>query len=377
MYEEYRRPYILRRERNISIAFIFLAPFLAFIRLELIYITLLPTIVAGTIIIYNCYLGNMVRSIDPVGVRYGFIEIDQYSCFSAVLHDDRFIQIQSIESAEVVQYITSDRKTGEKREMRRIVFHTHDKKEYSIDRESWIIRNVVNVCKAWNKSHAISRKDVFEEEVVQTPSFFVNKKQMVGTSSTNSNNYAILGFIICFLIEIVMLSLVYISAESVKSNGVVSFCLISLLILFTLISSIFIQFLCIQSMPRPRTLMPIGMMVEMDKITVRGQNGEAFSFPWSSVLGVMATPTDDYPHPFSLDYLFFSGEWGVVVMDDLQIFVKIEIADKIQSIYFKKFGFYPNKYWYTGGRPSTDDFTELQRYPKVLWREAREKRINN
>ena len=83
----------------------------------------------------------------------------------------------------------------------------------------------------------------------------------------------------------------------------------------------------------------------------------------------MANSTEDYPHPFVLDGLHFSEDMGAISFDEYLFDLKIDIADEIQSIYLKKFGFYPNKFWYTNaGYKSmpTDNFPQLQRRPNIL-----------
>jgi hypothetical protein len=54
----YKRPYRLKAERNVCLALIFIVPFLAVIRIEYIFLTLLPWTLAGSIMIYNYYAGR-------------------------------------------------------------------------------------------------------------------------------------------------------------------------------------------------------------------------------------------------------------------------------------------------------------------------------
>jgi hypothetical protein len=116
------------------------------------------------------------------------------------------------------------------------------------------------------------------------------------------------------------------------------------------------------------------MLVDDEKITVSFENGRTIYFPWSSIRGIWAAPVEENPHPFVLDTLIYSDAWGAITLDGYLIYCKIEIANRIESIYQKKFGYYPNKFWrsYNGAKaPSTDNYATLQKHPKIKWRTGR------
>jgi hypothetical protein len=94
----YKRHYRFKVVRNLLIASVFVTPFLAFYRLDLIYLTLVPFVLVEAIMLFNYKTGNGPSLKDPVGMREGFIEVDQYPSWRAVLHDDRFISFDRIES---------------------------------------------------------------------------------------------------------------------------------------------------------------------------------------------------------------------------------------------------------------------------------------
>jgi hypothetical protein len=123
----------------------------------------------------------------------------------------------------------------------------------------------------------------------------------------------------------------------------------------------------------PRNERPISMDVSDERITVGFENGRSTSFPWSSIRGIWASSTEEDPHPFVLDPIIYSDKWGAITFDEHLIYLKIEKANLIRSIYRKKFGYYPNKYWrsYNGARaPSTDNYSTLQKRPKMKWRKG-------
>jgi hypothetical protein len=369
----------LKKERNISIAFIFLAPFLAFIQLEYVFITLIPMIIAEVIIAYNNYMGNGTPLKSPVVIRDGFIQIDQYPNVIAALHDDNFLEMEKIEAAEIVQYVTNNRRRGEEREQKRIIFHTRDKKQYSIEREDWTIRNVVSACIAWNESRIASKIAMFMERDAQFASFNVGEEQIIGTSEIQSTKYRILKIIIFALMTITALYLFY---YFIKSGTVDDTGSILLLSVFTLFFSFLLMFsqadCCWNGISRPPAIIPIGMKVEEEKISIRLQRGEVLSFPWSAVIGISGTSTaDDNLHPYILDLLFLKDKkWGVIILDDLMVYVEIKIADEVQSIFTNKFGFSPNRYWFFTEKSFTDNYSQIQKCPRIKWREARKKRIN-
>jgi hypothetical protein len=86
----------------------------------------------------------------------------------------------------------------------------------------------------------------------------------------------------------------------------------------------------------------------------------------------MAPSTDDYPHYYYYDSTVYNPDWGALIFDDYRFIVRTEVVLIVQSTYYKKFGFYPQKYWYIPGdyqySSHKDVNPQMQKRPKMGWR---------
>jgi hypothetical protein len=169
---------------------------------------------------------------------------------------------------------------------------------------------------------------------------------------------------------IVMVFVLLVSGEPSSNPG--SFLLTTIILLAIgalLVGAAFAG--AINGVASPKYVLPSGMLIDQQSINIGLRDGGKLSFPWSSLRGVMAPSTDEYPHYYYYDSKVYDPNWGALVFDEYIIHVRTDAALNIQSIYSRKFGFYPQKYWFSPGTEYSsphDDYPQLQKRPKLGWR---------
>jgi hypothetical protein len=367
----YMRAYRFKNILIASMILIFVAPFLSLIRLEFVYLTLVPWTLAGSIIIYNYVIGGAPSLRDPIGLRDGCIEVDRYPSFAAILHDDRFIELESIKMAEVELFVESTlyKRGGRPKpraEMRRITLYGNVGRRYTIERESWIIRNAVKALDAWNEARQARSSSMFLEEKVEIAPIYCDIGQLGGGRSSGPWVKYFLLIMVLGLTGILLYLLYYAASSHDGTDDPAMFLFLCIVGLITIILMLFRVFSELaEGFAAPENARPLTMLVQDQGISIRFLDERNITFPWSSLRGAMATPTDDYPHPFTMDHVFFDPQWGILVFDRFLIYVRMTVVNMVQSTYERKFGFYPHKFWLKPGHQSySDNFAQVVRQPK-------------
>jgi hypothetical protein len=367
MMRPYKRSYHLRTLRDLALAATFLSPFLGLIRLEYVYLTLIPCTIFSLIIVYNLQNGGAASTKDPIVIRDGFIEVDNYPSIRAAWHDDRFIELDSIQLAEVEFYQETTfyrhgARSEPKAEMRRMVLHDSFGRTYTIDRSGLILKNAVKALNAWNESES-KRLDQRQKEG-NTPSLGLCIDDGQNHSGIGRWRKALAAVIPMSLIPLMILVLSWAAKDQEGRSDGAFFVFLVVISLFSCISVISLVLFAVKDGGyAPVNVKGLGVSTNEESITVRFQSGAVRWFPWETLRGVMATSNDEYPHPFVLDSLFYDPSRGFLVFDGFLIQVSIDLADKLQSAYLAKFGYYPQKFWYTTGEGGTDNYSLLVKRP--------------
>ena len=375
--KRYKKAFRFRWVRDLSIALVFIVPFLGLYRIELVYLTLVPWLIAGAIYIHNYALGIGHSDLDPVGIRDWRIEVDQYVSFSAALKNDRFIEIASVLHVEVElfegeTFFKHGHRPEPRSEMRRIIFRTVDGRTYSIDRQDRSIRNLVKALDAWNESRMGNYDRMFEERM---PEIHIEcgKEDIIGSGGhTKRRTY---GFVYHMGVISIMFGVIMVLMAS--PDGLRSSRSDPMMFLFLLLSLLMVTLILLMQsfedlefgLAAPNYVKPLALFANSDSISFSLEGGWMIAFPWSSIRGLMASSTEEYPHPITMDSLWFNDEWGAVVFDGYLIYLKKGIADEIRSAYKNKFGFAPQQYWYSYSSAGKavkriDDYSQLQNRPR-------------
>lgn len=367
---DYKRPYTLKAERNVCFVLIFLVPFLAIIQIEYLFLTLVPWTLTGSIMILNYYSGRAPALTDPILIRDGYFEVDQYLSLPSALHDDRFVDLRSVDGIEAIQHVWRTRRKGEVKEMRRLVVHMQDGRTYTVDREHWLINNAVKALGSWAISLENDPKGQLMEGKVGITPFHCDRDELVYHGRNLASAIGIV--LVSASAVIIFVILAFVGLAAGINDDPASFLFLTMIELVGAICFAFMMGVGLTNgFSIPRRERPADVEVREDYISIMFFSGLVTRYPWSSIRGIWAAPTEDYPHPFTLDSLFFSDQLGAIVFDNVLIYIKIDKIDKIQTIFVKKFGFYPDKYWFMpgGGRsPATDNYSILQKRPKMKWR---------
>lgn len=374
MHEDYQIPYLLRKERNIAIAFIFIVPFLAFLNIWFILLTLVPWTIAGVIIVHHHCSECVASQTDAVLMRDGHIEVDQYPSLMAAIHDDRFIDMNTIVDIEVIEYVTVSRRKGEEREARRMLIRLKDGTVYSIDRADCVIRNAVRALSAWNESRAMNANAMFKEKMVDFPPFQCDLSRIGPPEHTGSRRYQIGTAAIFAILATAMFILGLMNGDDANRNPA-RYVMIWLIILIMVEMTIIMVVDMIEDgLVAPKYFQPYYLHVDENTINVWFFNRPMMSFSWSSLRGIKATSTDGWHHSTEdVDPIFHpSGGKGALVFDDVLFSIDVGIADRMQSIYVEKFGFYPNRYllYFAAKSPPVHNYSNLLRRPKYGWRKT-------
>lgn len=370
VYKEYEKPYLHKKERNISFVLIFIIPFLAILDSRFVFLTLIPWTITCSIIIHHYSSECAADPLDAIIIRDGYIEVDQYPSLAAVIHNDRFIDLKMIVKIDVTEYVSFNRRKGEIREARRINVHLEDGKVYRIDRVDFIINNAVRSLKAWNDSLSINVNGFFKESKVDFSPFDCDATRIGPPEFDGSRLKQISTAIICLVFAISLFILGLINDEEANNNPAM-YILIWLLILIFIIIVIYYSVTAIEdSLIVPKNTKPYYMRVDESSIDVWFFDRPMMSFPWSSIRGIKASPTHEWHHNIEIDNIFHTMGKGSLVFDNVLFSIDVGIADQIQSIYKNKFGFYPNRYSFFSAvrAPTTHNYSELMRRPNYRWR---------
>jgi hypothetical protein len=371
--KRYRKAFRYRTVRDVSTVLIFIVPFLAIYRIELLYLTLIPWITVGAIYIYNYSLGNGHSDLEPIGLRDWCIEVDQYPSFSAAMNNDRFIEMASIQHVTVElfegeTFFQNGHRPEPRSEMRRVIFRTVDGSTYSIDRPDRSIRNLIRALDAWNESRTNNSVQMFEERRIVT-NIECGREDVLGRGggSNRRRNMILLGIGISTISFVALMALMsspdWLRTARTEPFLFTFFCFAILFI--TVVFLFDISDRLEAGLKVPTYVRPVALQANQDALTFFLEGGWMISFPWSSIRGLMASSTEEYPHPITMDSLFYNDRWGAVVFDGYLIYLRKGIADDIRSAFVEKFGFAPQQFWYayhSGGRGGgyINDYSLLQ-----------------
>jgi hypothetical protein len=115
--------------------------------------------------------------------------------------------------------------------MQRIVLRTSDDHLYSIDREYWIIRNVVKALNAWNEARTISSKNMFEEAVVELPAISYGQDHIHSpTSGGNKGQPFLIFMMVAFALGLPLVFILFGDSSKISPDLGASFIMILILV---------------------------------------------------------------------------------------------------------------------------------------------------